>query len=69
MPPVVEVFFIVFTMMGAFFATFLLMYLLAIVLFPIEKGISDYVWKLQEPPPIKPAKTPSFKDFSKKYHN
>jgi hypothetical protein len=66
MPPIVEFLFITFTMLGAFFLMFLLMYLLAVVLFPIERGISDFIWSHQAPPPpLKPK--PSFKDFSKKH--
>ncbi|NVN93501.1 MAG: hypothetical protein HXX11_23290 [Desulfuromonadales bacterium] len=66
MPPFVEFFVIVFTMLGAFFLMFLLMYLLAVVLFPLERSISEIIWSHQPQPPPVPQKT-SFKDFSKKH--
>lgn len=66
MPPVVEFIVITVIMLGAFFLVFLLMYLFALLLFPIERGISNVIWSHQTPPPPAPRKT-SFKDFSKKH--
>jgi hypothetical protein len=66
MPPFVEFIVITVIMLGAFFLVFLLMYLLALVLFPIERSISNMIWSHQAPPPPVPQKT-SFKDFSKKH--
>ena len=67
MPPLLEFIVIIFTMMGAFFLMFLLMYLLAVVLFPLERSISKMIWSNQ-PPPAAVKKT-SFKDFSKKHQS
>jgi hypothetical protein len=66
MPPFLEFFVITFTMLGAFAVAFLLLFLLALVLAPIERGLSDMIWSHQSPSASLPAKG-SFKDFSKKY--
>ncbi len=66
MPPYIEFFVVTFTMLGAFFLVFLLMFLLALFLAPIERELSKMVWANQPQPVIKPAKG-SFKDFSKKH--
>ena len=66
MPPFIEFFLITFTMLGAFGFVFLLMYLLALVLFPIERGLSNMIWSSQSTHTPIPAKG-SFKDFSKKH--
>ncbi|WP_041532215.1 hypothetical protein [Pelobacter propionicus] len=65
MPPFVEFIVITIIMLGAFFLVFLLMYLFALVLFPIERSISNAIWSHQAPPPV-PQKS-SFRDFSKKH--
>lgn len=67
MPPFVEFIVITVVMLGAFFLVFLLIYLFALVLFPIERGISNAIWSHQTPPPPVPQKASSFKDFSKKH--
>lgn len=69
MPPFIEFFVITFTMLGVFFLMFLLMYLLAVVLFPIERGISKMIWSHQPPPPAPTPPRGSFKDFSKKHNS
>jgi hypothetical protein len=66
MPPFVEFLVITFTMLGAFFLMFLLMYLIAVVLFPIERSISNMIWSHHSPPSPVLKKT-TFKDFSKKH--
>jgi len=66
MPPFIEFFVVTFTMLGAFFLVFLLMFLLALFLAPIERELSKMVWASHPQPTIKPAKG-SFKDFSKKH--
>lgn len=66
MPPFLECIVITFSMLGFFFLMFLLMYLIAVVLFPIERSISNAIWSHQAPPPPIPQKG-SFKDFSKKH--
>ena len=66
MPPYIEFFVITFIMLGAFAMVFLLMFLLALVLFPIEKSLSNMIWSSQSANTPLPAKG-SFKDFSKKH--
>lgn len=68
MPPLVELVMIVVVMLGAFFLVFLLMFLLALFLSPIERSLSKVIWDMQAPPPPPvPAKKGSFKDFSRKH--
>lgn len=68
MPPFVELIIIVFTMLGAFFLVFLLIFLLALFLSPIERSLSKVIWDMQAPPPPPvPVKKGSFKDFSRKH--
>lgn len=69
MPPIIEFFVIIFTMLGAFFLVFVLMYLLALFLSPIERSLSKMIWSMHAsppPPPPAPAKG-SFRDFSRKH--
>lgn len=56
-----------FGMIALFFLAFFMLFLLALTLFPIEKGISNFIWTQTTPPPRIPARTGSFKDFSKKH--
>ena len=67
MPPFIEFFVVTFTMLGAFFMVFVLMFLLALFLSPIERELSKMVWSMHKPPQpiVKTAK--GFKDFSKKH--
>jgi len=53
-------------MLGSFFLIFLLMFLLALFLSPIERSLSKMVWDMTAPAK-RPDKPGSFKDFSKKY--
>lgn len=66
MPPYVEFFVITITMLAAFFTVFLFMYLLALVLFPIERSLSNMIWSHKTDTASLTAKG-SFKDFSKKH--
>lgn len=66
MSPYLEFFVITFTMLGAFVVVFVLMYLLALVLFPIERSLSNLIWSHQPTHVPLPAKG-SFKEFSKKH--
>jgi len=66
MPPILEFITITFVMLGAFFLVFFLMFLLALLLFPIERGLSNLIWSNQPTHAPVPAKG-SFKDFSKKH--
>lgn len=50
-----------------FFLFFLVLFMIAITLSPIEKSLSKMIWDATTPPPAKiPAKS-SFKDFSRKH--
>jgi hypothetical protein len=66
MPPIIEFIVITFTMLGAFFLVFFLIFLLALALFPIERGLSNMIWSQQPNYTPVPSKG-SFKDFSKKH--
>jgi hypothetical protein len=55
-------------MIVLFFLAFLVLYILALTLAPIERGLSNYIWMHTTPPPPKvPVPTGSFRDFSKKH--
>jgi hypothetical protein len=55
-------------MLIIFSLSFLVLYILALTLAPIERGLSNYIWAHTTPPPPKiPLPTGSFRDFSKKY--
>lgn len=55
-------------MIVLFFLAFLVLYILALTLAPLERGLSNYIWSHGSPPPPKsPAPSGSFRDFSKKY--
>lgn len=65
---VIEAILISIGMILLFFAAFLGLFLLALSLAPIERGISNYIWAHTTPPPRKiPVQNGSFKDFSKKF--
>lgn len=66
MPMFIEVILIIFTMIGSFFLAFMFMFLLALCLFPIERGLSNLVWGKPSPTRVAEPKG-SFKDFSKKH--
>lgn len=68
MPLFMNAIIVSFGMILLFFLFFLVIFLIAITLSPIEKSLSKMVWDLTAPPP--PPKIPvpgSFKDFSKKH--
>ncbi len=66
MSMLLDIIFIMLTMMGAFFLVFLLMFLFAMMLAPIELSLSKIVWgKPKTTVPAQPARG-SFKEFSKK---
>lgn len=56
-------------MIVIFFLAFLVLYILALTLAPIERGLSNYIWTHTAPPPLPkpPLPTGSFRDFSKKF--
>jgi hypothetical protein len=66
---IVEAIVISFGMILVFFVAFLVVFVLALFLSPIERGLSQFIWSQTTPPPPRPA-TPtqgSFRDFSKKH--
>lgn len=68
MPIFVEVIMVVAVMLASFFGVFLLLFLFALALFPVEKSLSKVVWDMTAPPP--PKKTSQgggFKGFSEKH--
>lgn len=67
MPLLVEVIMVVVAMMASFFGVFLLLYLFALALFPVEKSLSKMVWDMTAPPRTKQAPQPGFKGFSEKH--
>jgi len=67
MPLFVEVIMVVVAMMASFFGVFLLLYLFALALFPVEKSLSKIVWDMTAPPRPKQMPQPGFKGFSEKH--
>ena len=66
MPPIIELIVVVAAMIGSFFLIFLLMFLLALFLSPIERSLSKMIWDMTTPAK-RPTQTGSYKDFSKKH--
>ncbi len=68
MPLFVEVIMVVAVMLACFFGVFLLLFLFALALFPVEKSLSKMVWDMTAPPQ-KPRQVPQpgFKGFSEKH--
>lgn len=68
MPVFLEVVMVVTVMMACFFGVFLLVFLIALALFPVEKSISKVVWEMTAPK-RKPLPQPQggFKGFSQKH--
>lgn len=68
MPLILEAILMSMGMIVIFFLAFLMLYILALTLAPIERGLSKYIWTHTTPPPPKaPLPSGSFRDFSKKY--
>lgn len=68
MPIIVEAILMSMGMIIIFFLAFLVLYVLALTLVPIERGLSNYIWTHTAlPPPKAPLPTGSFRDFSKKF--
>jgi hypothetical protein len=54
-------------MMGIFFCAFFVVYLLALALLPLERGLSKFVWDHRNNP-LKPAAVRgSFREFSQRH--
>lgn len=69
MPLILEVIMVVAVMLGSFFGVFLLIYLVALALFPVEKSLSKVVWDMTAPKrkPL-PQQQGGFKGFSQKHN-
>jgi hypothetical protein len=70
MPVIVEVILVAGTMILGVFAVFLLVFLVALLLLPVEKSLSKTVWELTAPPrkrPVQQSSDPGFKGFSQKH--
>lgn len=70
MPIIVEVFLVSGAMILGFFAVFFLIYLVALMLLPVEKSVSKVVWDLTAPsrPSTQQQQgTAGFKGFSQKH--
>lgn len=64
MPLIIEAIFIALTMLAAFLLAFFMMFLLALFLSPIERGLSKMIWDMTTP--HGPTKGQTYRDFSKK---
>lgn len=69
MPVFVEAIMVVLIMLACFFGVFLLLFLLALALFPVEKSLSKMVWDMTAPPRPKQAPQGGFKGFSEKHRS
>lgn len=67
MPLFVEVIMVVAIMLASVFGVFLLIFLFALALFPVEKSLSKMVWDMTAPPRPKQTSQPGFKGFSEKH--
>jgi hypothetical protein len=68
MPLVIEAIFVSLAMMVIFGLAFVLLFIFALTLAPIERGLSEYIWSHTNPPkPKAPVPAGSFKDFSRKH--
>ncbi|MGB4600143.1 MAG: hypothetical protein WBI04_09265 [Trichlorobacter sp.] len=70
MPVIVEAFLVSIAMIIGFFAIFALIFLVALMLLPMEKSLSKVVWELSSPPrrtPPAQEQGPGFKGFSQKH--
>lgn len=70
MPVIVEVILVSGAMILGVFAVFLLIFLIALMMLPVEKSLSKAVWEMTAPPRKRPAQQssePGFKGFSQKH--
>lgn len=68
MPVILEAILVSAGMLVIFALAFLAIYLLAISMFPIERGLSKIIWDATMPKkPVQPKPKGSFRDFSKKH--
>jgi len=67
MPVFLEAIMVVAIMLASFFGVFLLLFLVALALFPVEKSLSKMVWDMTAPPKTKQIPQTGFKGFSEKH--
>lgn len=67
MPVILEAIVVSFGMLLIFTMAFFLIFLLAMVMFPIEKSLSKMIWDSAAPKRPLPQPKSSFRDFSKKH--
>ena len=68
MPVVLEAILVSLGMLFIFAMAFLALFLLAIIMFPIERGLSKMIWDATKPKKPAPAiPKGSFRDFSSKH--
>lgn len=69
MPLIIEAIFIALTMLVAFLLAFAMMFLLALFLSPIERGLSKIIWDhaASRRPATQGQKGQNYRDFSKKH--
>lgn len=67
MPVFVEVIFVSLVMILSFFGVFLIVFLIALMLQPVEKSLSKAVWDMRAASQPPPKDTGGFKGFSQKY--
>lgn len=68
MPVFVEVILASGIMIISFFAVFLLVFLVAVMMLPVEKSLSKVIWDMTAPKRSKPVQTGAgFKGFSQKH--
>jgi hypothetical protein len=69
MPLIIEAIFISLTMLVAFLVAFGMMFLLALFLSPIERGLSKFIWDHTSSRPTSTSgqKGQNYRDFSKKH--
>jgi len=66
MSDIINAIIVTFQMLGIFICAFFVVYLIARVLLPVERGLSKYVWDHTDT--MKPARTKSsFKEFSQRH--
>jgi hypothetical protein len=68
MPVVLEAILVSFGMIFIFALAFMALYLLAIIMYPIEQSLSKIIWDATAPKrPLPPPPKGSFRDFSRKH--
>jgi hypothetical protein len=67
MPVIVEAILVSAAMLFIFAMAFLAMFLLAIAMFPVERGLSKIIWEATAPKKLRIPPKSTFRDFSKRH--